>query len=101
MSQQETLNQILARLDLIQREQARFSSLMDNDSGTGRQGLYQEMQSIKKHVKSVEERVGKLEEQRKYDNWRIAKVSAAFGVATGVILTFIKKGLAALAALTF
>jgi len=101
MSEQEILSQILTRLDRIQQEQARFSSLMDNDSGTGRQGLYQEMQSIKKHVKGVEDRVKQLEEQRKYDNWRIAKVSAAFGVVTGVVLTFIKKGLAFLAALTF
>jgi hypothetical protein len=67
----------------------RIESLLDNDSGTGRPGLYQEVQETKKTVESFEKRLKNVEQAQLLDKWRYS--------AVGGVITFL--GLAGLKAL--
>lgn len=48
---------------------ARIESLLDNDPGTGRPGMYQMITQHQQVSLNHEKRLGKLETGRKFDRW--------------------------------
>ena len=89
MSDAQILQQINNRL-------ARVESLLDNDSGTGRMGMYQEQIALKKYVQSVDvklteeikavtARVDTIEEAQRFDKWRFTAIGGAIGGIVAVI----------------
>ena len=64
---------------------ARIESILDNDTGTGRLGLYQEQQQMKAEMHEIKKRVQKVEEAQRFDKWRYSAIAGAVGagLATG------------------
>lgn len=74
----EQYHQLVTRL-------SRIESILDNDSGTGRLGLYQEQQQMKAEMHEIRKRVQKVEEAQRFDKWRYSAIAGALGafLATG------------------
>lgn len=70
----EQYHQLVTRL-------GRIESILDNDSGTGRLGLYQEQQQMKAEMHEIKRRVQKVEEAQRFDKWRYTMVGGAVGAA--------------------
>ena len=77
---------------------SRIESILDNDTGTGRLGLYQEQQQMKAEMHEIKRRVQKVEEAQRFDKWRYSMVAGAIGAA---IAGGFKAGLAFLSKIVF
>lgn len=78
------------KLDTIIAEISRLKFLIDNDSGTGRMGIYQELQEAKKELAGLKKELHEVREKQRVLAYKIGLIGTAAGFVGGVILTSVK-----------
>jgi hypothetical protein len=90
-----------AKLDIIVAEISRIKFLIDNDSGTGRLGIYQELQETKREVRELKKELHEVREKQRTLAYKIGLLGTAAGFIGGIILASVKAALTKFFALIF